>query len=180
MKKAFCVFTILLTLAVSVLAQEAAPVLNVDEVTKLITYKEVVQVEGSKIELFNRAIEWINKFYKNPADATTVREPQTGLIEIIHRIELSYNEKGVTRPAGVVDYHLRLELKDGRYRYIITNFNLKQASRLPIEKWMNKADKTYTPSWDHYLFQVDDFTKKLIANLKAGMLPPVTKKEESW
>ena len=46
----------------------------VDPDTKLITYKEVVTVTGTPAELFNRAIEWINKQYKNPADATKVRE----------------------------------------------------------------------------------------------------------
>jgi len=161
-------------------AQENSLNLPVDEETKLITYREVVLQEGSKLELFNRAIEWINKEYKNPADVTKVRNPETGLIELIHRIDLSYDEKGVSRSGGIVDYTLKLELKDERYRYTFTNFNLKQASRVPIERWMDKSDKAYTPSWDLYLSQVDKHTKAVAESLKKGMQPPVAKKADDW
>jgi len=162
------------------MAQEVAPQLPVDEETKLITYKEVVQQEGTKSDLFNRAVEWINKTYKNPADVTKVRNPETGLIELIHRIELAYDEKGVNRSGGIIDYTLRIEMKEGRYRYTFTNFNLKQTSRVPIEKWLDKSDKAYTSSWDNYLFQVDKATRELIESLKKGMQPPVKKKIDEW
>jgi hypothetical protein len=35
---------------------------------------------------------------------------------------------------------MKLELKDGRYRYSIANFTNKAVSRQPIERWMNKDD----------------------------------------
>jgi len=161
-------------------AQDPSVSLPVDEDTKLITYREVVQQEGTKLELFNRAIEWINKEYKNPADVTKVRNPETGLIELIHRIELTYEEKGVSRSGGIVDYTLKLELKDGRYRYTFTNFNLKQASRVPIERWLDKSDKAYTPAWDLFLSQVDEHTRKVTESLKKGMQPPAAKKADDW
>lgn len=174
------ILPLLLLSFVSVKAQQNTATLPVDPDTKLITYKEVVTVTGTPTELFNRAIEWVNKQYKNPTDATKVRNPATGLIEIIHRIELTRDDKGVSRPAGIVDYAMKLEIKDGRYRYTITNFNFKDVSRQPIEKWMDKKDKAYTPDWDNYLTQVDVATKKLIETLKQGMLPPAPKKTDEW
>lgn len=164
---------------ISTFAQEAVQ-MPVDADTKLITYKEVVTVPGTPAELFNRAIEWVNKQYKNPADATKVRNPATGIIDIIHRIELVKDDKGLSRPAGIIDYSLKIELKEGRYRYTITSFNLKDASRQPIERWMDKKDKAYIPEWDDYLKQVNEFTLKLIESLKAGMQPPVVKKADEW
>ena len=161
-------------------AQDNTPVLPVDLDTKLITYKEVVTVAGNPNELFNRAIEWINKQYKNPADATKVRNPATGLIEIIHRFEITREDKGMTRPAGTVDYSMKIEMKDGRYRYTITNFNYKEVSRQPIEMWLDKKNKAYIPAWDVYLKQVDDATGKLIEGLKLGMQPPAPKKVDEW
>jgi len=164
---------------ISSFAQDAV-LLPVDAESKLISYKEVVTVAGTPTELFNRAIEWVNKQYKNPADATKVRNPATGIIDIIHRIELVRDDKGISRPAGIVDYSLKIELKEGRYRYTITNFNLKDVSRQPIERWMDKNDKSYVPEWEGYLTQVNDFTLKLIESLKAGMQPPVVKKVDQW
>lgn len=170
----------LLLAGLSVKAQEITPIVPVDPDTKLITYKEVVTVTGTPAELFNRAIEWVGKQYKNPADVTKVRNPQTGLIDIIHRIEITKDDNGVARPAGIVDYSMKIELKEGRYRYTITNFNYKEVSRQPIEVWLNKKDKAYIPAWDNYLKQVDDATRKLIESLKLGMQPPAPKKPDVW
>jgi len=170
----------LLLSALSLRAQENTSICPVDPDTKLITYKEVVEVPGKPSELFNRSIEWVNSQYKNPTEATKVRNPATGLVEIIHRIELTREEKGMVRPAGIVDYSMKIEMKDGRYRYTITNFNYKEVSRKPIEFWMDKKDKAYTPEWDNYLKQVDDFTRKLIESLKKGMQPPAPKKVDEW
>ncbi len=174
---------LLLSLTFAVLqskAQEGISKLPIDADTKLITYKEVVNVAGTPGDLFNRAIEWINKQYKNPADATKVRNPATGLIEISHRIEVTRDDKGTTRIAGVIVYAMKIEIKDGRYRYTITNFNIKDVSLQPMEHWLDKKDKAYNAVWDDYLKQVDDYTTKLIASLKTGMLPPTPKKVDEW
>lgn len=165
---------------ISLKAQVTTPSVPVDPDTKLITYKEVVTVPGHPGELFNRAISWINTQYKNPAEATKVRDQASGVIDIIHRIELTRDDKGVARPAGIVDYAMKLEMKEGRYRYTITNFNYKDISRKPIEYWLDKKDKAYNPEFDNYLKQVDDFMRKLIESLKAGMQPPAPKKEDAW
>jgi hypothetical protein len=151
-----------------------------DEETKLITYKEVVQVPGTKSEIYNRAMEWVNKNYKNPADVTRVRNPEGGVIALLHRIELSMIDKGVNKLAGTVDYSMKIECKEGRYRYTIDNFSLKQATKVPLEKWLDKSDKTYNPMYETYLAQVDEFTRKLIDSLKQGMQPPAEKKADEW
>jgi hypothetical protein len=175
-------FLLLLLIAngITVLAQDSSTILPVDSDTKLITYKEVVSETGTKAEFFNRAIAWINKEYKNPTNATKVRDPQTGLIEIYHRIELFREVKGTQTLSGTVDYNFKLELKDGRYRYTITNFNLRQTSRYPIERWQDKSDKQYVPGNEDFLKQIDNFTRKLIESLKQGMKPLPEKKPDEW
>ena len=164
----------------SVTAQNNGVKLPVDPDTKLITYKEVVTSAGTPEELYNRAIAWINKQYKNPADVTKVRDFASGVIEILHRIDLEKTEKGTKVHAGFVDYSMKLEMKDGRYRYTINNFTLKTISRQPIEQWMDKNSASYTAVYEDYLKQVDDYTKKLIESLKQGMQPPAPKKADTW
>jgi len=164
----------------NVTAQETAFQMPIDPDTKLITYKEVVTIAGTPAELFNRAIQWVNKQYKNPVDATKVRDQASGIIEIVHRIELTRIEQGATILAGRVDYSMKLEMKDGRYRYTITNFNVKDLSRQPLERYMDKKDPSYIPLWDDYLKQVDNFTRKMIESLKQGMQPPAEKKPDTF
>ena len=166
---------------ISAQSQENTPAIPVNPETKLITYQEVVKVDGTIKDLFSRAIDWVNVNYKNPADVTKVRDPQSGLIEILHRIELERTDKQDSKiDAGIIIYTLKLELKDGRYRYTITDLNLKQSSKFPIERWLDKKDKAYNPNWDLYLAQMDKQIKTIIESLKKGMLPGIQKKEDIW
>jgi len=161
-------------------AQVTTPQLPLDPDTKLIVYKEVVNQVGTKEQLFNRAVEWLPKQFVNPVDATKVRNPETGLIEIRHRFDVSYEAKGVPRTSCTIDYTMRLEFKDGRYRYTITDFLIHDISRAPVERWLDKTDKSYTPAWDAYLTELDQDVKALIESLKKGMMPPPEKKEDIW
>lgn len=152
----------------------------VDAKTGLITYQEVVPENGSQDELYIRAIEWINANYKNPADVSRVRNRESGVIELLHRFEIFDEKDGAKVLSGTVNYTLSLEFKPGRYRYTVNELTLRQASRFPVEKWLNKSDPAYKPEWDGYLKQVDTKAKELIASLKEGMHPKKEKPEDKW
>ncbi len=155
--------------------------LPIDDATKLITYQEVVQEVGDKDSFFNSAIGWINEYYPNPVDVTKTRDPQTGKIEGLHRFKIKNTDaEGLVTDAGVIQYEFSLEFKEGRYRYIMTNFVFRQASRIPVEKWMDKKDPQYNANWDSYLTQVDEFAKGWIESLKAGMKPKPAAKDDQW
>lgn len=162
-----------------VFSQESV-VLPLDPDTKMATYQEVVQEKGTADELYIRGIEWINSFYKNPADVTRVRNRESGVIELLHRFEI-YNADGEVKvQAGFVNYSLKIEFKPGRYRYTVDDINWRQATKFPIEKWLNKEDPFYSPQWDSYIQQVDTAVKEVIASLKKGMHPEEEKPEEKW
>jgi hypothetical protein len=162
-------------------AQTLVSGLPIDDMTKLITYQEVVQEVGDKDSFFNSAIGWINQYYPNPVDVTKTRDPQTGKIEGLHRFKIKNTDaEGLVTDAGVIQYEFTLEFKEGRYRYIMTNFVFRQASRIPVEKWMDKKDPQYNANWDSYLTQVDEFAKEWIKNLKAGMKPKPAAKDDQW
>jgi hypothetical protein len=154
--------------------------LPIDNDTQLINYQDVVQLAGTADELYVRAIEWINTQYNNPADACRIRNRESAVIEIAHRFEILNDEEGDKLIAGIVNYTLKLEFKPGRYRYTLSDLILKQSTRFPIERWLNKEDSMYSPLWDSYLIQVNKQAKALIDSLKAGMEPQVIKQEEKW
>jgi len=170
-------FFLLNILSLSLFSQNTESAYPVDEETGLITYKEVVEEIGDKEEFFNRAIGWINEFYKNPVDVTKVRDPKSGIIKGIHRFKIKdTDEDGVQIDAGVVQYRFLLEFKEGRYRYTLTEFVLRQASKIPTEKWLNNSD----PKPVSYLKQLDKFAQSWIESLKKGMLPKVEKNDDDW
>ena len=142
----------------------------VDSNSKLITYKNAINVKGSKEELYVRAIEWVNANYKNAADVTRRRDADNGEIEGVHRIQLSFKDKdGNNVKTGLVEYSFLLQFKDNKYRYNFSNFNLKDKSKYPVENWLDKHKQGYSPLWDEYLKIIDTEICRLIDALKITM-----------
>lgn len=153
--------------------------LPIDEQTNLITYKEVVTQSGTKDELYNRSMQWIKETYINPSGVTKISNKGEGKIIGMSAFKLySLDKKGTKVPGGSVGYTFIIELKDGRYRYSFTEFNLTGVSKFPLERWLNE-EQFKTPQVDYHIEQVDANTKLLIESLKTGMRP---KKEfiDNW
>jgi hypothetical protein len=153
--------------------------LPIDPDSKLIMYREVVTQEGGKDILYDRGASWFSSFYKSPTSVLKIQDKVNGKIEGSGRFLIYFTDDQQTvRQAGTIVYEIKLELKDNKYRYTLTDFNLKSASRFPLEKWLNKNDPAYNPQWDSYLYQVDTTVQSLVRNLKEGMKPKVIKKDE--
>ena len=156
------------------------PSLPVDPDSKLIMYREVVQEQGDPSYLYNKAMEWFNYYYINPTSIFNIQDKVNGKIEGTGRMGIFFrDDKGIQHNAGVIVYTIRLEFKENRYRYTVTDFNLKGASRFPIERWMNKEDPAYNPQWNNYLYQVDTTMQRLTSTLVEKM-KPVEEKKDEW
>jgi len=155
--------------------------LPIDEETGSIKFREVVDEEGTKDELFNRCVYWLNDFYKDPTRITTVRDVPTGKIVGQHQFRIYYyNEDSVKMNGGMVKYTFVIEFKDGRYRYTIDELLLKSRTNVPVEKWLNKGDPAYDPRWDGYLQQIAEYVQEWGSSLKEKMKPEIEKKEDDW
>ncbi len=178
----FSFILILMAISARVLAQQQvqSPNLPTDPESKKIMYRAVVEQEGTPAYLYDKAIEWFGYYYLNPQSIYAVQDKVNGKVEGLGRLKIYYMDEkaGVRRDAGLVVYQIKMEFKENKYRYTLTDFNLKGTSRFPIEKWMNKTDPAYNPNWDLYLFQVDTTMQRLISTLKEKMKPVVLKKDE--
>lgn len=152
----------------------------IDEKTNKIVYQEVVEVEGSKRDLFNRCIDWVNNFYKNPVSVTKVRNFESGKIKGSHQFRITDEENAYSKNAGIVMYSFLIEFKNGRYRYTISDFLEKKASRFPAENWLDKSRPDYNTQWINYLKQLDRYTENLISELKVKMQPEADKADDDW
>jgi len=186
MKKFFITAIIITGFSVSAFTQKtttgSVPALPIDTVTKKIMYKGVVQQPGIQDTLYYRALHWVNTFFKNPIEVTKIRDKENGKIEGIHRFKV-YNtplKDGTKTDGGLISYTFIIECKENRYRYKITDLNLKSLSYYPLEKWLNKKDPYYTPEWDNYLTQVDKYMQEFIKSLKKGMLEAIKVDDNNW
>jgi len=179
--KFFLQFSFLFSFIVAINAQESVtlPDIPVDPDSRKIQYREVVDEPGNPGYLYNKAMEWFNYYYPNPTSVFSVQDKVNGKLEGIARMKLYYDDADGNRmDAGVVQYTVKLEFKDNKYRYTLTDFTLKAASRVPLEKWLNKEDPAYNPQWDSYLYQVDTTMSRLTSTLKEKMKPVIQKTDE--
>lgn len=182
MKAIFSVLFAVFSLLTASAQDDAALNIPTDEASGLITYKEVINEAGLKDTLFNRCSTWLHVFYPNPWEATKVRDQASGIIKIQHQFRIyNYDDTGNKQDAGMVQYNAKIEFKDNRYRIVIDNFILKQASRYPVEKWLDKNAPDYDVKWKSYLEQINSFVNdELLKSLKENMKPARVVKEEEW
>lgn len=154
----------------------------VDSATNLIIFQETVEEPGTKDELFNRCVYWLNDYYKDPQRVTTIRDSPSGKIAGRHQFRIYYYESNdsTKHPAGMVKYTFTIQFKDDKYRYTIDELLLKAQTNLPIEKWLDKDDPAYDERWDSYLQQVADYVAEWSASLKSKMKPETEKVKDDW
>ena len=150
------------------------PDMPIDENTKLVAYKKVVQMQGSSAILYERALAWANKYYKNPVVAIKKSDKSKGELECVSNIPIyTLDKDGVTKAnAGYVYYTLTIEAREGRYRYTITNIHKREQAQFPIEKWLDKSRPEWTVVRYDHLHQIDEAVKELMKSIEEGMMPP--------
>ncbi|MCT4135074.1 DUF4468 domain-containing protein [Elizabethkingia anophelis] len=139
-------FTILSTIAyISLFSQGTQFLINDDGLSKYV----VTEVNNYKKEdLYNKTIEWINRYYKNPKEVI-----KGTIINDYIRIE-GYSDNAFRRPAigGVVNnplkYQIEVSFKDGKYKFEVISMEIKnymfpQFSNNPFMAFNLSKDNEY-------------------------------------
>ena len=157
------------------------PDFRVDDKTKKVIYQEVTEQQGSKDVLYEKALSWATKYYKNPRDVLREKDKDKGRLKAKARFYIFYTDpkKGTKTRAHTIEYTLVVEFKEGRYRYEVTDINYKATSYQGIEQWIDANTRQYSYATASYLVQVDEEIHKLINLLKAAMAKK-EKATEGW
>lgn len=161
-------------------------------------FSEVVQVPGlSKEQLFNNGSTFLKKIkvLKSREKYLNINEDNS---QLTTKGSFYVYRYGSIKKAidGAVEYDIKIELKEGRYRYTITNFQFNEYQRNRYGRYEPMKGK-YKPlemqasslnqkSWEYYKETVHEKTLELINNLYGDMIYSETKKikkakkEENW
>lgn len=156
----------------------------IDSITKLITYEKVVDVKGSTANiLYNRINDWFHSYYKNPTEV--IRENDSIKFRIVgkprFRMSNPADKSGTKTDGGTVQYTITVAMKDNRFKYELTEFNWKQLSYYPSEKWMDTKSASYLPVYNDYLIQLDKTANEVInAVIQAATHDKSTKDKDAW
>lgn len=162
-------------------------VLNIDSVTNLITYLGVVeQEETGSDSLYVRAKRWAQaRFGKNDKAIFEIDKKNQKLVINGIITAYNYNSKYTKRPIGKHQFKITVWIKEGRYKYQISNLvhegikpNNGNAVRNYFEFYYTspKSVKVY----DKILRDADMDIKKLTEDFVKHMKDPIIVDEEDW
>ncbi len=184
MRKFFLCLTAVLLSTTILFAQKkgeplSEPKLPIDEDTELVTYKEVVNEMGTPQELYDRAMAWSKKYFNNKSEIYKVTDREKGIIELRSTVRIySVLKDGSRHFKNVVYYNMKIECRQDRYRYTITEFKEKATSSAPIEVWFNTEAPKWEPACYQWLTQVDEAITELTNNLLDEMMPKAEKTDD--
>jgi len=91
--------------------------------TFLLEFTDVVSVDGTdKKELYKRAILWFAECFKNSNEVIQVKDQEAGEIVGKGNFVYSHNTSIQACREGVINFTIKIYTKDGRYKYIISDF----------------------------------------------------------
>ena len=178
----------LLLLPIFSFAQNEIPDLPIDSTTHLITYEGVITVQGSKDQLYSKGREWFAKTYNSAQNVIQMDDKD----EIVGKalMQVYYKRLGMQREGGYINYTISIYFKDGKYKYLITNFyhtgqydsfgNYFNAIGT-CEAMVNEKRRSYKKLYNYFLTELDNNTKSLIERLKESMnAQTVPDKKDNW
>ena len=194
-KKLFSISALAFLSISSVLGQTNTPNLPIDSLSGKITYTEVVYVDSlaNKQELFSRAREWFAKAYKSSTKVIQMEDKESGKLVGKALMKVYFKERIGNRylPGGYINYTISIYIKDGRYKYEITDFYhtgeyVNDEDKVPdggaSEKMINATKGfwglSYKKTYLLFLYQMDDNIKDLIGTLKTAMITKALKKDD--
>lgn len=140
----------------------------------------VPQVGINKAELYKRANDWITEYFTNGQKKIYERDPEQNFIKMKHRISVYKTVKKERVFDGVIEFHIDILLKDGKYKYSFYSFRQSpDANSQPIEKWM---DANYTKPEEAITryTNLNSSMQEIIDNLKKFMLTGKKEADSSW
>jgi hypothetical protein len=161
-----------------------------------LTFEDVVSLEESikKESLYNRGNHWVIEVFKNPQKVIQLTDKEGG--QMICKGNFGYKASnplwmGAYNTEGVINFTIKLFFKEGRYKYVITDFvheplrsgfqgfglittddECPITEKLGTSKWRKKV-------WDDIKMKIDEEVPGIIDSLKDAMKEK-TEQEDDW
>lgn len=152
-----------------------------DEQSGTIKYQEVVKAEGNSKQLFYRAVTWMNDNWDNARGMIKKQDQINGVLKAHVRFDIKKKtqEDNIKR-AGRGVYVLKMEFKDGRYRYTFTDFKLLKTSIYPLERWIDPENRYYDERDPEILEFIANRVDEVIKSMKEGMKKEEKQTDDDW
>lgn len=148
---------------------------------KAFIIEEVVTQDGvNKAEFYKRANDWITEYFTSGQKKIYERDPEQNFIKLKNRISVYRQDKKERVSDGIIEFHIDLNFKDGRYKYTFSNFRIfADANSQPIEKWMDANFNNPEIAKAKYT-NLNSMMQETITNLKKYMQTGKQAPKNNW
>jgi hypothetical protein len=159
----------------------------IDSTTGKITFQDVVQMGSlKKDDLFNKVKLWVINNYPSPKDVINVEDKDIGVLKLKPQFKRQKKSENLTYDE-VIYFDLDIYVKDGRYKYIITNLKSSTVTsrstsidKNPIEKpFLISKDDTEQMKYYDFRKTWSDEIKSDVAGLVASLNTFLVKKNDT-
>jgi hypothetical protein len=160
---------------------------NIDTITNLITYREIIEQEESQEDsLYIRCLKLLKRKFDVYGKMIPVNK-KNEKIQVTLQMPVYTKPTTYTKlPAGSIEFLFTLDIKAGRYRYRIDNIrHLPPANSLnptpaPIYLEYYLESKNNVKSTDLVLKGADEEIKKFLVELKKRLQDPKQADDDDW
>ncbi len=179
---------VLAALCLSVKAQT----LPMDSVSKKVSYGSIIPIQGTKDELYIKAKQWFVKSFKSANYVLQMDDKEAGkLIGKASEIGIIKDSFGISSLGEFkLNYTVYITVKDGKYRYEITDFNSQDIpsknlwviknydiSEIVNDPKSKKSNGNYKKDYLRYIVLTDKIGSDLSASIKETMNASVSNKD---
>jgi hypothetical protein len=193
MKQIFILsFLLSISFGIALAQKESTPDLPIDKETGKITFTEVVELDEklTQDQVYSKAREWFAKAYNSSSNVIQMDDMESGKIVGKALMEVYHKSLGMMHPSGQINYTISIYMKEGRYKYEITdlyhtsNGSTAGISGGPCEEMINSKEKTMGMShqkfYNQYLNQMNANIQALTKDLTEFMASNATSKNDDW
>ena len=149
--------------------------LPMDKSTGLITYSEVINLEGySKTDLYLNAKNWFSKEFKSANNVVDTDDKEIGIVSGKGMVKIYVKQA----PYGNISFIAKIELKENKYKYTFTHFSHSNGESAlgdigPCESMFNTTKRIMgiplQKAYDRALTQLDIEVNAMVVSLKNEM-----------
>jgi hypothetical protein len=143
-----------------------------------VIYNEVVNADSiSAADLYSRSKIWFAEAFKSANNVIQSDDERLHIIIGKGNTPFYINGLfGVKTESGTLFFSVKIESKEGRYKYTITDFYMKNnAGEWSVESYRGTGGQI-----DNYYKQVDDLGKMLSASIKIAMKKNIGATNNEW
>lgn len=151
----------------SVHAQESTSPFPLDSAGEILYSGSGYVTDATQNELYNRAKLWVTTAYNSPKDVIQLDDKEGGTI-IVKGIVQTVLQCGAAAAANEY-YTLKIEMKDGKYRYSLSDVTFGTEEYASTYKTMREKITMCKKGYEKMFADVASQNNKLIVSLEAAM-----------